>query len=136
MLHWLDDPRAALEKWRALLAPGGRLCVAAPVAGSLREWRDFARDAGVEDALWHFPPADFAEGLGGAIDFSEFSATYPDARGFLRGLKQAGAQTPRPEARPAPAGALRRALAASPGPFRITFRIAFLIQARISRNKP
>ncbi len=127
MLHWLDDPRAALEKWRALLAPGGRLCVATPVAGSLREWREILDAAGMEDAIWGFPPENFALGLGAKIEFADFSAVYPDARGFLRGLKQAGAQTPRPGARPSPAGALRRALAASPGPFKIGFRIAFLI---------
>jgi malonyl-CoA O-methyltransferase len=126
MLHWLDDPRAALETWRARLSPGGLLCVAAPVAGSLREWRQFLSAAGMEDAIWPFPPENFAEGLGAGIDFSDFSAAYPDARGFLRGLKQAGAQTPRPGARPASTGALRRLLAASPGPFTVGFRIQFL----------
>jgi malonyl-CoA O-methyltransferase len=127
MLHWLDDPRAALEKWRARLAPRGRLCVALPVAGSLGEWRRLLSAAGMDDAIWPFPPENFAEGLGATIEFSDFSALYPDARSFLRGLKQAGAQTPRPGAQSNPAGALRRALAASPGPFRIGFRIAFLI---------
>ncbi len=131
MLHWLDDPRAALEKWRGRLAPGGSLCVATPVAGSLSEWRAFLRAAGMEDAIWTFPPENFAEGLGATIEFLDFSAVYPDARGFLRGLKQAGAQTPRPGARPAPAGALRRLLAASPGPFTVGFRIGFLILAAI-----
>ncbi len=126
MLHWLDDPRAALQKWRARLAPGGSLCVALPVAGSLDEWREFSSAAGMEDAIWSFPPENFADGLGARIEISDFSAVYPDARGFLRGLKNAGAQTARPNARPSPAGALRRALAAAPGPFRIGFRIAFL----------
>ena len=56
----------------------------------------------------------------------DFPAIYPDARAFLRGLKSAGAHKSRPGARPAPAGALRRLLAAQDGPFTATFRIAFL----------
>ncbi len=126
MLHWLDDPRAALMAWRGHLARNGKLCVATPVAGSLSQWREFLNASGMEDATWAFPPENFAEGLGARLEFSDFSAAYPDARAFLRGLKQAGARTPRPGARPTPAGAMRRLLAASPGPFRIGFRIAFL----------
>lgn len=126
MLHWLDDPRAALTAWRAHLAPGGKLCVATPVAGSLSAWRQFLNASGMDDAIWDFPPENFAAGLGARLEFSDFSAVYPDARAFLRGLKQAGAQTPRAGARPNRTGALRRLLAASPGPFRIGFRIAFL----------
>jgi malonyl-CoA O-methyltransferase len=133
MLHWLDDPRAALREWRALLAPGGLLCVATPVAGSLSAWREFLNASGLDDAIWDFPPENFAEGLGARLEFSDFSAAYPDARAFLRGLKQAGARTPRPDARPNPAGGLRRVLAASPGPFRIGFRIAFLT---LGANQP
>ena len=87
------------------------LYVAAPVAGSLPEWRDFTRAAGIEDGLWAFPPEDFAEGLGAKVEILEFPAIYPDARAFLRALKSAGAHKARPGARPAPAGALRRLLA-------------------------
>ena len=61
MLHWLDDPRAALAAWRRHLAPGGLLCVATPVAGSLHEWRDLLRASGLDDGLWAFPPQNFAE---------------------------------------------------------------------------
>jgi malonyl-CoA O-methyltransferase len=131
MLHWLDDPRAALAEWRRHLAPGGLLCVAAPVAGSLHEWRDFTRAAGIEDGLWAFPPEDFAEGLGAKVEILEFPAIHPDARAFLRALKNAGAHKARPGVRPAPTGALRRLLATHDGPFKATFRIAFL---RLSAN--
>ena len=132
MLHWLDDPRAALADWRSRLAPGGLLAVALPVAGSLGEWRELTRAAGLQDALWNFPPQDFAEGLGGQglganIEFREFSETYPDPHSFLRALKDAGAQRPRPGALAATAGAMRRLLATRAGPFKATFRIAFIL---------
>jgi malonyl-CoA O-methyltransferase len=127
MLHWLDAPRDALAHWRGHLTPGGLLCVAVPVAGSLGEWRDFTRLAGIEDGLWAFPPADFANGLGAATEISDFPAEYPDARAFLRALKGAGAHKSRPGVRPASAGALRRLLAARlGGPFKATFRAVLL----------
>jgi malonyl-CoA O-methyltransferase len=126
MLHWLDAPRDALAHWRGHLAPGGLLCVAVPVAGSLLEWRDFTRSAGIEDRVWTFPPEDFAKGLGATIEISDFPAEYPDARAFLRALKSAGAHKSRPGASPARAGALRRLLATHSEPFKATFRIALL----------
>ncbi|WP_296713453.1 methyltransferase [Rhodoblastus sp.] len=126
MLHWLDAPRDALALWRGHLAPAGLLCVAVPVAGSLLEWRDFTRSAGIEDGLWDFPPEDFAKGLGANIEISDFPAAYPDARAFLRALKSAGAHKSRPGAPSARTGALRRLLATRAGPFRATFRVALL----------
>jgi malonyl-CoA O-methyltransferase len=126
MLHWLDAPRDALAHWRGFLAPGGLLSVAVPVAGSLDEWRDFTRSAGIEDGVWAFPPEDFADGLGATIEISDFPAEYPDARAFLRALKGAGAHKSRPGASPARTGALRRLLATRDGPFKATFRIALL----------
>jgi malonyl-CoA O-methyltransferase len=126
MLHWLDAPRDALAHWRGHLAPGGLLCVAVPVEGSLGAWRDFTRSAGIEDGLWTFPPEDFAKGLGATIEISDFPAEYSDAKAFLRTLKGAGAHKSRPGVRPAPAGALRRLLAARSGAFKATFRVALL----------
>lgn len=126
MLHWLDDPRAALLEWRRHLAPGGLLCVAVPVEGSLSEWRDFTQAAGLEDRLWTFPPKNFADGLGAETALENFSSVHADARSFLRALKEAGAHKSRPGVRPAPAAALRRALAAQCGAFTATFRVAFL----------
>jgi malonyl-CoA O-methyltransferase len=126
MLHWLDDPRAALADWRRHLAPGGALLVALPVAGSLAEWRTLTGSAGIEDGLWAFPREDFAEGLGASVEIAAFPATYPDAAAFLRALKAAGAHKARPGARPAAPGALRRLLARRADPFTATFRVAFL----------
>jgi len=126
MLHWLPDPRAALAQWRRLLAPGGRIHVAFPVEGSLSEWRDACRDAGLNEGLWPFPPADFAAGLSEKTVIKNFVTLYPDARAFLQSLKRTGARKPRPGHRPESPAALRRLLATHPGAFTATFRIAFL----------
>lgn len=126
MLHWLKDPRMTLARWRKYLAPGGLLRVAVPVAGSLDDWRRLTRNAGFDDGLWAFPPEDFAAGLGATVETVGFPAVYPDACAFLRTLKGAGAHKSRPGARPAPAGALRQLLARQKGPFKATFRIAFI----------
>lgn len=125
MLHWVTNPSAALAEWRQHLAPEGLLCIAVPVEGSLREWRDLTRASGIEDGLWAFPPEDFGAGLGAEIEILDFPVVYPDVRAFLRTLKGAGAGRPRPGAKPATAGALRR-MAKRSGPFTATFRIAFI----------
>ena len=126
MLHWLPDPRAALAHWRGFLAPGGRIHVAFPVEGSLCEWRDACRAAGLADGLWRFPPEDFAAGLSEKAVAKNFVTLYPDARAFLQSLKRTGAHRPRPGHRPESPAALRRLLATHPGAFTATFRIAFL----------
>ncbi len=125
MAHWLPDPRRALENWRALLAPGGVLLVALPVAGSLEEWRRLLAAAGLRDALWAFPQENFATGLA-RCEIISFAATYPDARAFARNLKKTGAHRGRPGQSPASASALRRALAGRHGPFDVTFKVAML----------
>lgn len=126
MLHWLPDPPAALAHWRRHLAPGGQMHVAVPVAGSLSEWRDFLRKAGLEDGLWAFPPADLGRHLGARAEQQRFPMTYPDARAFLQNLKRTGAHKARPGHSPLPAAALRRLLAARPGAFVASFQIVFL----------
>ena len=126
MAHWLADPRAALQVWRNLLAPGGKLLVALPVEGSLHEWRDACRDAGLADGLWAFPPENFAAGLTEQAEIQNFVGSYPDASAFLQSLKRTGARKPRPGHRPQSPAALRRLLASRHGAFNATFRIAFL----------
>ena len=126
MLHWLPDPRAALTQWREKLALGGKLHVAVPVEGSLSEWRDFLRAAGLADGLWRFPPPGLGRDLAASAETIAFAASYPDARAFLQSLKRTGAQTARPGHRPTSPAALRRLLAAQQGEFTATFQILFL----------
>ncbi len=126
MLHWLPDPRAALARWRAVLAPGGQMLVAIPVAGSLQEWRDACREAGLSEGLWPFPPPDFAAGLTEQSEKRAFVASYPGAKAFLQSFKRTGARKPRPGHRPESPAALRRLLASRQGTFDATFQIAFL----------
>jgi malonyl-CoA O-methyltransferase len=126
MLHWLPDPRAALAHWRNRLAPGGQMHVAVPVEGSLAEWHEFLRRAGLEDGLWTFPPADLGRDFFARAEQKPFPVNYPDARAFLQNLKRTGAHKSRPGHSPLPLAALRRLLAASPGPFVASFQILFL----------
>jgi malonyl-CoA O-methyltransferase len=126
MLHWLPDPRAALTQWREKLAPGGKLHVAVPVEGSLSEWREFLRAAGLADGLWRFPPPDLGGGVAASAETIAFAARYLDARAFLQSLKRTGAHSARPGHRPASPATLRRLLAARPGEFTATFQILFL----------
>jgi malonyl-CoA O-methyltransferase len=126
MLHWLPDPRAAMAHWRDHLAPGGRVHVAVPVEGSLAEWREFLRTAGLDDGLWAFPPANLGQDLDARAEQKAFPVTYPDARAFLQNLKRTGARKSRPGHSPLTPAALRRLLAARPGAFVASFQILFL----------
>jgi len=121
-LHWLPDPARVLQNWRGLLAPGGTLHVATPVAGTLHEWRAFLRAAGLQDSLWPFPAENFAE----TAEVVDFPARFDSVGAFARSLKKSGAHRAAPGSRPLPAPALRKALAGRPGPFTATFRVAFL----------
>jgi malonyl-CoA O-methyltransferase len=124
-LHWMSEPASVLRRWRRRLAPGGAMHVAIPVAGSLDEWRVFLRGAGLDDSLWPFPAQDFAGDIA-ASDIVAFPARFDSAFAFARSLKQSGARRAAPGSRPLPAPALRKTLAARPGPFTATFRVAFL----------
>jgi malonyl-CoA O-methyltransferase len=126
MLHWLPDPRAALTQWREKHNPGGKLHVAVPVEGSLAEWRDFLRAAGLADGLWAFPPPGLGRDVAASAETIAFAASYPDARAFLQSLKRTGAHSARPGHRPIAPAALRRVLAARQGKFTATFQILFL----------
>ncbi len=126
MAHWLPDPRQSLANWRHWLAPGGKIHVALPVAGSLFEWRDACRAENIADGLWDFPQPSFAADFSEHTETRDFVATYADAKSFLQSFKWTGARNARHGHHPVPTTALRRLLAARRGPFSATFRIEFL----------
>jgi len=125
-LHWLNNPCAALERWRGWLKPGGKLFTALPVAGSFAEWRQLCADYAVPDGLWVFPEGDFAARLNVKTEIETLPVDYPSAHHFLGQIKATGAATPHPDYRPMAAGTLRRLLARAPQPFTITYKILYM----------
>jgi malonyl-CoA O-methyltransferase len=101
--QWFSEPDAAFDRLRALLAPGGRLVHATPLAGSFSEWRIALDAAGAESGLVDLP------------DFQSLAArseivTNGGARAFLRNLAAIGATMPRAGYAPIGAGRLRSAM--------------------------
>lgn len=129
MLHWLENPREMLARWREMLIPGGLLCAAVPVEGSLGEWRAICRAENFADPVWGFPAPGFADDLCEARAEESFGRTYANARDFLRALKNIGGHVSPPGRRPENAAALRRLLKKYDAPFSASFRIEFLTLA-------
>jgi malonyl-CoA O-methyltransferase len=125
MLHWLDAPAQAAGRWRALLAPRGRLRVAAPVQGSLEEWRGVCAQNGIPDPTWTFPPETFLDGLATTRRIVEHPVRYASLRAFLDSMKKTGATTANPFAPRIATAALRRALRSNDGAFVSTFRVLY-----------
>jgi malonyl-CoA O-methyltransferase len=125
MLHWLDAPTRAVEQWRDLLGPNGRLFVAAPVQGSLAEWRRVCAQNDISDPTWAFPQEAFLEGLATSARIVEHPVSYPNLLAFLESMKKTGATTSNPEAPRITTAALRRAIRENDGAFVSTFRVLY-----------
>lgn len=125
VLHWLAQPHLVLQHWRSLLAPGGSLCVALAVEGSLPEWQALCAASGVSDGLWAFPPAAGLAEMGTAWQ-EPLRLTYPSLRHFLTSLKATGAHQPRYGARPITAPVLRRWLRHDTQPFKVSYAMLYL----------
>lgn len=114
-MQWFDDQEAALGRILASLAPGGHCMFTTLGAGSFAEWRAAHEDVGVTAGTPAFAPA------------SELAAMHPDAQassptitpvveqhdnalGFLRALRDIGAQVATPGHRPLGAGQLRQVM--------------------------
>lgn len=125
-LHWMKSPQRVLNHWRGFLKSRGRLLVALPVAGSLREWRELAFSVGLADGSWEFPSENFADDLCIRKEIQEVPVTYPAWSSFLFSLRSSGAHRAREGYQPASSAVMRRLMRASTGPITVTFRILFL----------
>jgi malonyl-CoA O-methyltransferase len=125
MLHWLDEPTQMASRWRDLLAPGGRLLVAAPVQGSLEEWRRVCAQSGITDPTWTFPAETFLDGVATTRRIVEHPVRYASLLAFLDSMKKIGATTANPEAPRIATTALRRVIKGNSGAFVSTFRVLY-----------
>ncbi len=132
-LQWLPQPEAVLNRWRAALAPGGWLLVAAPVAGSLPEWQTACERAAVPYSGLTFPAWNGAE-LG--LDPREIChcrvedrvLSLADPLDFFRSLRAIGATAADLSTG---AAALRRLCRAWPCPWQVTYRTGYLLLQRL-----
>ena len=112
--QWFQAPGPILAVWRQLLAQGGCLAVALPVAGSLNEWEQALTRAGLPSGIQPFPSvADLVAAVQPVqSDVYEITTHYQQGLDFLRELKGIGGETPRSGYRPLGPLQLRRAVAA------------------------
>ncbi len=101
-LQWFHNPAEALERQRALLKPGGRICYAALGPDSFPEWRQSLQATGAPSGLLQ------PTSLPGQIENRSMETRYNSAAAFLRFFKQTGAQQPRDHYRPMSAAKLRQ----------------------------
>jgi len=126
-LQWLTEPAAALDGWRTLVRPGGRLAVATLLDGTFTEWRGALAAAGAGPMGPVFPSRDQARGWFGpetAIETFALHERHPSALHFLRALDASGVDAA--EGRTLDAGTLRRAMRAFTG--RITYQVLIAVE--------
>jgi malonyl-CoA O-methyltransferase len=95
--QWFRHPAATLAGWQSLLAPGGCLAVALPVAGSLREWERALAMLGLPSGIQPFPAVEaLRDTLAlSALPVYESAISYAAGLDFARELKGIGGETPR-----------------------------------------
>ncbi len=107
--QWFADLPRAIDRWRRLLAPGGRIAFTTLAAGSFAEWR--AAHDGAEPGTPDYPDAATLAAIGLDVTTETLPVRHADARDFLRSLKAIGAGTPRAGHRPLSPARLRAAMA-------------------------
>lgn len=128
--QWFPDPAASLAAWRGLLAAGGCLAVALPMAGSLAEWEAALRALGLPSGLQPFPPvAELVAALTPThATVYEIDVFYQQGMNFLREIKGIGGETPRAGYVPLSPRQLRQAVTAfTAAGAQVSWRIAEMI---------
>jgi malonyl-CoA O-methyltransferase len=128
--QWFPDPAASLAVWRGMLAAGGCLAVALPVAGSLAEWEAALKALGLPSGLQPFPPvADLVAALTPThATVYEIDVFYQQGMDFLREIKGIGGETPRAGYVPLSPRHLRQAVTAfTTAGAQVSWRIAEII---------
>ena len=129
-LQWLDDPRAAVDLWRGLVAPGGRLALSTLMEGSFAEWRSALAEAGAAPSGPRFPTMDQARAWFGPrarLETLELTERHASALTFLRALKASGADAA--EGPVLTAGVMRRAMAGFEAHGRFTtYRVLLVVE--------
>jgi malonyl-CoA O-methyltransferase len=131
--QWFADLPSAVARLGGLLEPGGLLAFSTMAAGSFAEWAETLAAEGLAAGTPAYPDAAALAALAGQgyearVEVVDLPQQPPDARAFLRGLKDIGAGTPAPGYRPLAAAALRRAMARfDAGPRIVTYRVGFCL---------
>ncbi|WP_072392971.1 methyltransferase [Hyphomicrobium sp. CS1GBMeth3] len=89
VLHWLDDAPASLARQHAFLVPGGRVAFSTIGPENFSEWQSALREVGVASGLT------MLESIPGIAFEERIAIDYGSAEGFLRMLKETGADQPR-----------------------------------------
>ncbi|MBF0188493.1 MAG: methyltransferase domain-containing protein [Magnetococcales bacterium] len=137
-MQWFHDPPAAVNRLAALLSPAGVLAAATLGEGTFQEWRSVCKEAGVSCGTPHYPSLTrWRDALEENLCWREcsvqeqpISITYSSRRAFLTAVKGVGAGTPDLNHQPVSVSRMRALLAAGDAPFRVTWRVLFLIARR------
>lgn len=89
VLHWLDDAPQSLARQRAFLTPGGRVAFSTIGHENFCEWQSALSEVGVASGLT------MLQDVPGLVFEERISIDYGSAQGFLRMLKETGADQPR-----------------------------------------
>ncbi len=128
-LQWLPDPAAVVDRWRAMVRPGGLLAFSTLLDGAFGQWRRAVVAAGAPEPGPALPAlADWQAWLGpGAhIRTLDLVERHVDGLSFLKAARRAGVDAS--VERPLSAGAMRRALTSfEAGGAAITYRAALIV---------
>ena len=129
-LQWFEDPARAIHRLSALLRPNGQLAFATLGPGTFEEWQAACALCGVAAPTRRFLSADdFKQaappGFRLRTEKTVVRRTYGNGWDFLQRLRQIGAHRAVPEAQPVSAGALRRVLRATEGPFTVSYDVIY-----------